>query len=445
MNILLVYPTYLDKTGRPVKYRKALLPPLSLALLDGLTPSRHNVTIINDLVESIDFSKPYDLVGITAMSLQADRAYQIADAFWKRGTKVIMGGMHPTVLPDEAKQYADTVVIGEVESLWEQILDDCEHDMLDDFYQDTSFPDLKKLLIPKWDNMNMSIYSKPFGAKFPIIPLFTTRGCPFGCKFCTVTKYYGKSYRFKPISHIMQEIDAARTKAFFFVDDNIACNVDYSRELFRALTKKNIRWMSQVSTRVVENPDLLDLAAKAGCTMLLVGIESINEASLKSVNKGFNNIKRYEELIARMYRAGIIPFLSFIFGFDEDIPDQFQVTLEFLKKNHVMLAVFWILSPPIGTKLFLEMKNDGRIKPFTWSMADGTNLIFEPRSISETQLYESYWRLFQEFYSLEYSRKVNQELKQFGDFSPGLFYQIYARKKVNNYEHPFSGGIDRIR
>lgn len=445
MKILLVYPSYLDKNGKPVKYREAFLPPLSLALLDGLTPDHHSVTIVNDLVESIDFSRSYDLVGITAMTPQAERAYQIADTFWKKGTKVIMGGMHPTVRPDEAEQYADSIVIGEVENLWEQILEDCEKNSLRDFYQDSAFPDLKQPVMPRWDHMNMSIYSKLFETKFPIIPLFTTRGCPFGCKFCSVTRYYGKHYRFKPIAHVIQEIAITGADSFFFVDDNIACNVDYSRELFRALPKQNIRWMSQISTTILKTPDILDLAAKAGCTILFVGLESINEASLKAMNKGFNDVKRYEELIARMYQVGIIPFLSFVFGFDEDTPDQMQMTLEFLKKNKVMLAVFWMLTPLPNTELFVKMQTEGRIEPYNWSMLDGTNLVFQPQNFSKQKFYEAYWKIFQEFYSLEYSTTVNRELRRIGDFSAGVLYQTYARKKVNSYEHPFSGGINRVK
>ena len=230
MKILFVYPTKLNASGKPIKYRKAFLPPLALAILDSLTPDKHDVRIIDDIVENIDFSVPYDLVAITAMTMQVERAYQIADAFRERGVKVIMGGMHPTVLPQEAKQHADSVVIGEADNIWEQILDDCENNTLKDFYQDASFPDLQKPVIPKWDNANLRVYPKRIGAKLPMMPIFTTRGCPLGCTFCSVTKFFGKSTRVKPVSHVIQEIESTGATEYLFVDDNITCNPDYSRE-----------------------------------------------------------------------------------------------------------------------------------------------------------------------------------------------------------------------
>ena len=226
MNILFVYPSRLNASGKPLKYRKAFIPPLALATLNSLTPEHHNTRIVNDIVEDIDFADCYDLVAITAMTMQVERAYQIADAFRDRGVKVIMGGMHPTVLPREAKQHSDSVVVGEADNIWEQILDDCENNALKDFYQDESFPDLQRLVIPKWENSNLGIYAKRIGAKLPLMPIYTTRGCPLGCKFCSVTRFFGKSIRVKPISHVIQEIETTGASDYFFVDDNITCNLD---------------------------------------------------------------------------------------------------------------------------------------------------------------------------------------------------------------------------
>ena len=161
MKILLIYPTRLDKKGKPIKYKKAFLPPLSLAMLDSLTPSHHQVRVVNDIVEDIDFSNVFDIVGITAMTTQIKRAYQIADRFRNLGTKVVIGGIHATILPQEAKEHADAVVIGEVDNLWEQILVDFEKNQYKDFYQDSSRPNLQKLVLPKWDNINLKIYPKP--------------------------------------------------------------------------------------------------------------------------------------------------------------------------------------------------------------------------------------------------------------------------------------------
>ena len=400
MNILLVNPTQLDERGIPIKYKEAFFPPLSLAIFSSLTPKHHTVTVIDDSVEEIDFSIPYDLVGITAMTPQSERAYQIAEIFLTQGVKVVIGGMHATVLPEEVKQYADAVVIGEVEPLWEQILDDCEMGLLDEFYQAPTFPDLQNLVIPQWENINLSLYTKHPGARLPRMPIFTTRGCPYGCKFCSVTHHYGKSYRFKPIAHVLQEIEATGAEDYFFVDDNIACDPDYSRELFQALIPKKVRWMSQASTTILKSPDLIDLAAKAGCTMLVIGIESLSQESLQSVNKGFNKVGQYEELIARLHKAGILPYLSFIFGFDDDSGDpleQFENTVACCRRNHIMLTVFWLLTPFPGTTLFEEMEAAGRIEHHKWSLFDAAHLVFQPKHMSKEQMYEAYWKPLNRF------------------------------------------------
>lgn len=449
MNILLVFPTKLDKDEKPIKYKKGFLPPLSLALLNRLTPKQHKVLIVNDFVEDIDFSSSYDLVGITAMTGQVERAYQIADKFRASGTKVIIGGVHATLLPQEAKKHSDAVVIGEAENIWEQIVSDCESNNLKEFYKDNSYPDLQNLLIPQWDNMDLNIYPRPMGRKLPMMPIFTTRGCPFNCKYCTVTKFFGKSYRTKPIDNVIREIETTNAEQYFFVDDNIAGKPDYSRELFKALSRKNIRWFSQISTTVLKNPDLIDLAAKSGCTCIFIGIESINNKSLKSVNKGFNKFEEYAELFARFRKAGIVPYPSIIFGFDDETNEVFRKTIDFLMENKVGYAAFFLLTPLPGTTLYEEMKNDGRLLHRNWSLYDASNIVFQTKGLSINELYKNYWKTYQTFYSLKNITKrifYNFQISSspFNSLIEDLFFQFFFRKVVNSFEHPFSGGVNKI-
>jgi radical SAM superfamily enzyme YgiQ (UPF0313 family) len=200
----------------------------------------------------------------------------------------------------------------------------------------------------------------------------------------------------------------------------------------------------------MKNPELIDLAAKAGCTGLLIGIESLSQPSLNTVNKGFNKVDQYEEMIARMHKNGIKPFLSFIFGFDEDIPDQFRYTVEFCKKNKIGIATFWILTPLPGTELYAEMEVAGRIENNNWSMFDLTNVVFQPKNFSKQQLYDSYWKYYQELLSTKnivssiwHDVKISN--KPVRELLISAFIHTYFKKKVYSFDHPISGGIGMRR
>ncbi len=450
MNILLIYPTSLDEAGRPKKYQKAFLPPLSLAVLARLIPERHSVKVVNDIVETIDFSADYDLVAITAMTTHIPRAYQIADQFRELGVSVVIGGVHVSMLPDEASNHADAVMVGEAEILWPEILQDAENNRLRKIYRQDELFEMTEAVIPKWDAMNMGIYPRRLGSKWPMMPIFTTRGCPYNCKFCAVTKFAGNCFRVRSIAAVQSEIQASQARELFFVDDNIGGHADYSRELFQMVKKEKVRWMSQISTRVLNTPDIIDLAAESGCFYFFVGVESLNKKSLNSVNKGFNNVDAYEELVARMKRAGVVPFLSFMFGFDDDLEDQFELTMDFVRRNKIGFAAFWILTPLPGTDFYHEIKQAARIENSDWSLYDGTQALFRPVCGTRESLQRKYWKTYKEMYRLpnlvrnivwntRASRAPVSELFR------NLLYQPIFRSKVAIHEHPFSGGILRCQ
>lgn len=448
MKILLIYPTT-TTNGRPNKYRKAFLPPLNLAILDRLTylaNKKHQVKIINECVEDIDFNSDCDLVGITCLTSNVIRAYQIADTFRGFKKKVLLGGIHPSLMPHEAINHADSVVIGEAENIWPEILSDVESNRLKRFYQDRNFPDLEQLIIPKWNNMSLGIYRRSYGRKMPRMPIYTTRGCIHACKFCSVSKFFGRSYRCKPISHVLEEIKSTPAESYFFTDDNIICKPNYSENLFKALCTidRKIRWFSQASTSLVNKPYLIDLAAQAGCRSLFFGVESINPHSLKALNKNINDPNKYIELSKACSRVGIQPWFSMIFGFDEDSLDTMIKTVEFLKKHNVWNVVFWILTPLPGTDLFNEMKSSGRIKILNWEKYDLNHVVFSPNFFESKDLAVHFWNTYKSMYTISsiYLRSIYAlKISKIKGLITSLINQFYTRDQINKHIHPYSMGI----
>ncbi len=453
MKILLVYPSTLS-AGKAVKYRKAFLPPLNLAILDRLTEQanpRHDVKIINDCVEAIDFNMACDLVGITAITSQAMRAYQIADRFRSKGTAVVLGGVHPSLLPQEAMNHADAVIVGEAENLWPEILSDAEAGRLKTLYTSDVRPDLNDLVIPKWDNFNLSIYRRAMGYRMPRMPLFTTRGCLHNCKYCSVSKFFGRKYRHKPVENVLKEIDATGAESIFFADDNIICNEDHSRELFTTLKerKQKIRWMGQADTKILKQPQLIESAAASGCKSMIFGIESINQKNLADMKKRFNQPEQYIELYQRCTGAGIKPWFSMIFGMDHDTLETMAETADYLKKNRIWNVLFWILTPLPGTDLYDEMASSKRIVNRDWSKYDCSNVVFKPSQIAPDDLYANFWRIYQSFYTvpvmlqrvLDIYRNSKNPLKS---AIQNIFYQMYFRKQISESHSPYSMGISQV-
>ncbi len=449
MKILLIYPTT-TSNGRPDKYKQAYLPPLNMAILNRLTHianPKHDVKIVNDVVETIDFETECDLVGITALTAQATRAYQIADAFRDRGKMVVMGGIHPSMCPDEALEHADAIVIGEAENIWAELVNDAENGKLNRIYKDNDYPDLSPLIIPRWDGINLSIYRRSYGRRYPRMPIFTTRGCVHNCKYCSVTKHFGRKYRYKPIDNILEEIKQTGAESYFFVDDNIICNAAYSEELFDTLRRSTggIRWLSQCSTFILKKPHLIDMAGRSGCRSMIFGIESINKDNLKQIKKSFNNPENFVELHRLCLEAKIQPFFSIIFGLDNDLISNMWDTLNYLKKNKIWNVFFWILTPLPGTDLFDEMVREGRLIHTDWSKYDLNHVVFHPLNFSNEDLYQNFWELYESFFST-----ANILRKLFSKHSPDRFLQyyitffmnqIYSRRQVKSRCHPLSMGL----
>jgi len=379
--------------GRSQKQKKTLIPPLGLAMVAALTPPEVEVSLTDENITAIDFCKEVDLVAITALTVTAPRAYEIADAFRARGVKVVLGGVHPSMLPEEAGQHADAVVIGEAESIWPNLIEDFKANKLQKLYRQHERPSLVGLPIPRRD-----LFTK--GAYYVANTVSTTRGCPYSCSFCSVTSFFGHTYRCRPIEEVLKEIEElGEKKLIAFVDDNIVGNPKFAKELFRALIPYKIKWIAQASVTIAKDDELLKLAAASGCIDLLIGFESLSPSNLRAVGKRINVVNEYENVIRKIHSYGIAIHGFFIFGFDEDDENVFQRTVRFAQRMRLETAQFDFLTPYPGTALGESLDKAGRIVTKDWSKY-GYGLVFEPKPMSPEMLQKGHDWAWHEFYSL---------------------------------------------
>ncbi|GFN24088.1 B12-binding domain-containing radical SAM protein [Thermanaeromonas sp. C210] len=392
MKIALVAPAWHDPLWES-EQEKAIFPPLNLITLAALTPAEHEVVVLDESLTSIDFDEKYDLVGISAMTALAPRAYEIADAFRRRGVPVVLGGMHPSALPEEAKAHADAVVIGEAEGQWPRVLEDLKSGNLKPFYRHTEVPPLENMAVPRRDLLCRSRYLVPDTVQ-------TTRGCPFACSFCTVSQFFGHKFRFRPVEEVLREVQALEGEVIAFVDDNIIGNPVYAKRLFQALAPLKIKWFSQGSLNIARDEELLRLAAASGCIGLFIGFESLSPSNLKAVGKAVNRVEEYRAAIKKIHDFGIAIEGAFIFGFDDDDEGIFERTVKFAQENRLEAAQFGILTPFPGTPLRAQLEKEGRIINSDWREYTINKVVFEPKRMSPRTLQEGFNWAWQEFYSL---------------------------------------------
>jgi len=373
--------------------KKPPCPPLGLSMVAALTPPEVEVSLTDENVTAIDFQEETDLVGITVQTITAQRAYEIADTFRARGVKVILGGSHPSALPEEASQHADAVVIGEAEEIWSKVLKDFKGNKLQRVYRQHGRPSLVNLPIPRRD-----LFTK--GAYYVPNTLSTTRGCPYACSFCSVTSFFGHTYRCRPVEEVLKEIETlGHSKLIAFVDDNIFGNPRFAKELFRALVPYKIRWAAQASVTVARDDELLKLAAASGCMLLLIGFETLSPANLAAVGKKVNVVDEYETVIRKIHSHGIAIHGFFILGLDEDDEDVFERTVRFAQKMRLETAQFVWPVPFPGTALFESLDKADRIVTKDWSQYE-SKPVFEPKLMSREMLQKGYDWTWREFYSL---------------------------------------------
>ncbi len=414
MKITLISPdlqgTHFKFTPKEVKsfwFAKLTLPHLA-----ALTPEDVEVKLLDEAVEPIDFDDATNLVGITVNTYLARRAYEIAAEFRRRGVPVVLGGVHPSLYPQEAQRHADAIAIGEAESIWPQIVRDAQQGKLQVRYQAQGYASLENLPLPRRDLLKQ-------GAYLTTNTIQTTRGCPFNCDFCSVTNFFGHTYRCRPLPDVLQEVETLNlNRPLVFVDDNIIGRPKYALELFRAIKSYNVRWGGQCSINLANEPELMRAAKESGCVAMFIGIESISQENLNDVHKDINHVKKYAEAIQKIHDYGIAINAGMILGMDHDDESVFERTLEFLETRRIEYATFHILTPVPGTVLFEQMERAGRIIDRDWSKYNGGYSVFQPKMMSPEALEEGYYWTYQQFYAM---RSI---MKRIAEPSIEMFYKL---------------------
>ena len=398
--LLLVNPVNPARTGLTVN-RRSRFPPIGLGIVAALTPPDWNVDLADENWEPFAYREA-DLVGITAFTASANRAYEIAATYRARGTPVVMGGIHASMRSEETLEFADAVVIGEAETAWPQVVADAEAGRLQKVYQG-GWPDLAGLRLPRRDLFHP-------GYRFASVQ--TSRGCPMDCEFCSVTAFNGLRYRRRPVEDVLRELESIPQKMFFFVDDNIIGygrrSQEQAKELFQGMVERKLHklWFCQASLNFADDEELLYWAGRAGCRMVFIGLEAEEVDALAEVNKRLNlkrGVDSYETAFRRMRRAGIAVLGAFIFGMDADSPERLQWRAEYMVRSGVDVMQATILTPLPGTRLFRRLEQENRLLykafPQDWAQYDMTEVVHQPGGMDAAILRETMRRCRRRMYS----------------------------------------------
>jgi radical SAM superfamily enzyme YgiQ (UPF0313 family) len=373
-------------------FGKMYMSQLTLPVIAALTPSRYDVKIVDENVESIDFREDVDLVGVSLLTPTAARGYEIAARFRARGVPVVLGGVHPSLCPDEAKDHCDAVVLGEAEGVWPRLLEDFEKGLLGKVYQSDLKPNLEHLPRPRRELMNEKMY-----VNVPKVEV--SRGCPFDCSFCSTTKFFGRKMRYRPVEEVVQELKELAVSFVFFTDNNIVGNPKYAKELFRELIPLRIKWIGQGSLNAATDRELLKLARRSGCVGLLIGFESLSDKAVSAMGKAVNKVEKYKTAIKRLHRERIGIIGCFVFGFDEEDGSVFKRTVKFVRRLNIEVPQFTVLTPYPGTLLREKMEETRRILHNQWEKYDVNHVVFQPVKMKAEDLRCGYNRSCKKAYS----------------------------------------------
>ena len=416
MRILLIQPK-MNKRPMDTNLKTQMSPPLGLLTLIGLTPKCHEVIMVNENVERIDFDCKADLVGITVTLDVMPRACEISEIFRGRGVPVVAGGVHITCCPDESAPHFSAICVGAAERVWARMINEAQAGRLQKVYCDMEGFGGEEIASPAYSRIDHSKY-------LYTNVVTTSRGCPNRCDFC-YNSCENRVYVRRPVSDVCRDIKAMRTRHIFFVDDNFIGSPDYTRELIRALRGMDLKWSAAVTTRILDYPDILDSMAETGCQSLFIGFESLSDASIKNVHK-HNEVGQYGRLADAIHSRGIMINASMVVGLDGDTPDTFKRTLDWLVEHRIETLTSHILTPYPGTALYKRMEADKRIRDYDLSKYNTSNVVFEHPQMTKEELYEGYLQMYKEFYSFKnILRRMPREPRQ---RAPYLLFNFFYRR-----------------
>jgi radical SAM superfamily enzyme YgiQ (UPF0313 family) len=392
--IHLINPKTDSLTTRPLYMNRALYSPLAglLAVAAVIPRDEYEVVLTDENIEPIDFELKADMVGISAMTSYVNRGYEIADQFRAKGVPVVMGGVHPSFMPQEALKHADAVVIGEVELVIEKLLDDLDQGSMRGTYKSDVLHPMVGVPMPRYDLLKKHRYvNKTF--------VQTSRGCHQGCTFCAEPLMNGLKFRYRPVDEVINEMENCGARTISINDADFFGTPERPKEVMRALKGRGIQWQAGVTSKLAQDDRMLELAAASGCTLLSIGFESISRDTLKSVHKHVNRPETFAALVEKVHSYGIMVFGLFMFGFDGDDTSVFDETVKFNIGADYDACAYSTLTPYPGTLTWYEMKKANRIVSFDWTMYDQGHVVYRPAQMSGDELRRGQSSAYESFYS----------------------------------------------
>lgn len=436
MKLTLILPKCYDR--REDEGDTLVLPPLTLATIAAMTPPHWSVRIIDDRVEKIDFDEGVDLVGISCIIETAGRAYDIAGQFRKRGVSVILGGIHPTLMPEDSLRHADSICCGDVYGMWDKVLRDFEQGKLQRIYRNMQPDDLSNIPPPRFDLLTRrSRYVR--GVRL----VNATRGCHMRCTFCSTQEFWKGTFHCRPVKDIVTEIKGGKERFVVFVDDDIGGNRKYVRELFKALIPLKIYWVSQTRINLCLDDDLLSLAARSGCIALFTGFESISMETLRVMQKHQNVVDKYQSAIEKCHKHRICIEAGFVFGFDTDNRSVFQDTLRVILNSKLDSININVLHPIPGTTAYDQLNRENRILTHNWNeWASHDRCLFRPMLMRAEEMEAgSAWVASEIYRWPRIFKRVIRSFRWSRWFVPYyLLYQnlSYRRRRVNRWKNGYN-------